>query len=227
MPFWKQDDKLKLKELVKEEDTDKILSLLDKDRNILIEIAYLLEDNDPKVREKAAMALINNGCAVDSDFYFSEVENIVAPRIMKLLSDSNPEVRAVAASTVSCLPSLAYCGISKEEPELLEKTIPRLIELLEDNDIQVQRSAGSSLNAGAYLLLDTKKDYKTALYILSKLAENKEVLNRDKAAYFCITHGKKFPEFAKKMIPVLIKLTKDSDEGVRNTAERALKSLSE
>ena len=150
---------------------------------------------------------------------------MVVPRILKLLEDSNPEVRAEAARTVSGLPSRAYCGFSKEEPELIEKVIPRLVELLEDKDPRVQRSAGFSLLAAAHWYLENKEKNETPLNIFSKLAEHSDVRNRKDAAYFWIRHAKEFPEAAKEMMPLLIKLAKDPDKEICHYAELALKSL--
>ncbi len=57
--------------------------------------------------------------------------------------------------------------------------MPHLIQLLEDRDPQVQRSAGTSLFAVAFPLLDNGKDARSAFGILSKLAEHTDVRNRE------------------------------------------------
>lgn len=159
------------------------------------------------------------------DLYFQELEDIVIPRMLKLLKDSDAEVRRETALSVSSFPSRVYCGVSKKEPELIEQAMPQLVRLLGDKDSRVQRSAGTSLFAAAHWLLENKDEHKAALNILSKLAEHRDVRNREDVAYFWVKHAKEFPEAAKKMTPVMMRLAKDSDKGVCEQAERALKSL--
>jgi HEAT repeat protein len=224
MPLWKRDVKSKLRELIKEEEYREIDSLVDKDINVLVQLVDLLEDKDSQVRGKAVAALAE-AVLMHEDTYFRELEDIVVLQVLKLLRDSNPEVRREAALAVSSFPSRAYCGISKEGPELIEQATPQLIRLLEDEDSRVQRSAGTSLFAVAHWLLENEKEVKAALDILSRLAEHRDIRNRIDAAYFWIKHAKEFPEAAKRMVSVLEKLTKDPDEEVRQYAESVLKTL--
>lgn len=108
---------------------------------------------------------------------------------------------------------------------MIEQAIPQLTNLLEDADPRVQRSAGTSLHAAAHWLLRNHKGLKTALDILSKLAEHRHIRNRARVAYFWVEHAAEFPEATKEVIPILVKLTKDPDEEVRKYAERAIESL--
>jgi HEAT repeat protein len=221
--LWKRDVKSKLRELIKEEEYREIDSLVDKDINVLTQLVELLEDKDPQVRGKAAVAL-TEAVLMHEDIYFRRLEDVAIPRIFKLLKDGNPDVRQEVALSVSSFPSRAYCGISKKGPELIEQAIPQLLRLLEkDRDPRVRRSAGTSLQAAAFWLLDIKKEDKVALDILSRLAEDRDVRNRGDAAYFWKKHAKEFPKASKGAIPLLMKLMKDSDEDVRHSAESALK----
>ncbi len=226
MPLWKRDVKSKLKELIREEEYREIDSLVDKDINVLVQLVGLLENKDPQVRGKAATALAG-AVLMHEDFYFQQLENIVIPRVLKLLGDRDAQVRREAALTVSSFPCRAYCGVSKQGPELIEQATPNLIQLLEDRDPQVQRSAGTSLFAVAFFLLDNGKDARSALGILSKLAEHTDVRNREDSAWFWKKHANRFPETAKEAIPLLLKLIKDPDEEVRHSAESSLKLVKE
>lgn len=226
MRLWKEDTKSKLRELVKEEEYREIDSMVDEDTNVLVHLVSLLEDKDPQVRGKAVTALAE-AVLMHEDFYFRQLEDIVIPRVLKLLGDRNTQVRQAAARDVSSFPCRAYCGVSKQGLELIEQATPHLLQLLEDSDPGVQRSAGTSLFAVAFFLLDTGKDARGALDILSKLAEHRDVRNRADSAYFWVVHAKHFPEVAKEAIPLLMKLIKDPNEEVRQSAEKALKLVKE
>lgn len=224
MPLWKQDAKSKLKELVREEEYRQIDSMVDNDPKLLIQLAALLGDGDPQIRGKDVTALAE-AALMHEDLYFQELEDIVIPRILKLLRDSDAEVRRETALSVSSFPSRVYCGVSKKGPELIEQAMPQLVRLLEDDDPRVQRSAGTSLFGAAFWLLDNRKELKLTLDILAKLATHPDVRNRVDTAWFWEKHADRFPEAAKEAVPLLLKLTKDPDEEVRRSAEDALKSL--
>ena len=86
MTLWKRDAKSKLKELVREEEYREIESFVENDINVLVQLVGLLENKDPQVRGKAAMALAG-AVLMYEDFYFQQLEDIVIPRVLKLLGD--------------------------------------------------------------------------------------------------------------------------------------------
>ncbi len=84
MTLWKRDTKSKLKELVREEEYREIESLVENDINVLVQLVGLLENKDPQVRGKAATAFAG-AVLMYEDFYFQQLEDIVIPRVLKLL----------------------------------------------------------------------------------------------------------------------------------------------
>lgn len=211
-----------LKQLVKQEDLDEICSLVEEDRTTINELINLLNDKDPEIRSKSIWALIEATLVIDSNYYFKEIEDMLIPRILKLLKDKKSEVRQEAAHAITNLPSREIYGVSKEGLELIEKGVPLLIELLDDKNEKVQRSAGTSLIVAGHWYFTTMKNPKPAIKILSKLATHKIKLTREDVACFFIKHSSDIPR-VEGILPILNNLSKDSNETVRRYAGEALK----
>jgi len=191
----------KLKSLVKDEEINEICSLIEKDNHIILKIMDFLGDEDFKIRENALM-VIYDGIYSISWKYLQEIEHLILPRILNLFNDPIASVRAEAISLIFCL------------PEHLDENLPQILkisyELLEEDSIQTQRSAASSLGTAAFWFLGTKRDYKKALEIRLKLARNRDKVIRSKAIYFNQNIRNKFPEEVKKMEPVLKEIAENT-----------------
>ncbi len=175
-----------------------------------------LDDEDFEVRKGTLIALQDGIYTMDLDYYFQEIEHILLPRILNLFNDPIADVRAEAVSSIFNLPDRRlYYGNDESEPGFLEKIMPQILkisyELLEEDSISIQRTVAGSLQFGAfYFFLDTKKDYKKALEIRSKLAKNKDKIIRNYAINFFRNERTKYPEEVKKMEPVLKEIAENT-----------------
>ena len=151
-------------------------------------LTQLLEDEEPPVRQSAALALEAVTSRINSG---SEVE-IVIPALKRLLSDKDSKVRLAAASSLWWIDSEA------------EPTVCALTELLPDRDCEVRVGAASVLG-----MMGLKA--KPAIPILVRLLkdENEEV--RIAVLHTLAGMGCE----AKTAIPTLAELLKDTDENVR------------
>ena len=209
----------KLISLVKDEDSNEISALIEKDSNVIFKIIDFFDDEDFKIRKNAMMVLSGGIYCIDFDFYFQEIEHLIIPRILNLFKDPFASVRAEAVSLIFGLSDISFYNENVEnEPGLLDKMMPQILkisyELLEEDSLDVQRTAAFSLGTAAFWFLNTKKDYKKALEIRSKLAHNKDKIIRNHAINFNRNLRNKFPEEVKKMEPVL-----------KEIAENTVKSL--
>lgn len=216
----------RLRRLVVEEETDEVCAMVDKDTDILFQLADLLEDRDPQVRSRA-IGMLGQAVLLHEDVYFSRLEQTVTPRILELLDDNDASVRQAAASGCVNYPSPRLCGVEKEGSELLELSVPHLASLLKDRDDQVERSAGFSLRAAAHWFLEQKKEPRVALHILGDLADHHSPRIREQVGAFWAKHASEFPETAFEARPVLVKLAQDPDDVVCQQAEKALAMLRE
>ncbi len=191
----------KLKSLVKDEEINEISSLIEKDNDIFFKIMDFLDDEDFKIRENALMVLYDGIYAIDWK-YLQEIEHLILPRILNLFNDPIASVRAEAVSLIFCL------------PEHLDENMPQILkisyELLEEDSLQTQRSAASSLGTAAFWFLNTKKDYEKALEIRLKLARNKDKIIRGKATWFNQNTRNEFPDEVKKMESVLKEIAENT-----------------
>lgn len=164
-----------------------------------------LDDEDFKVRENALMALQEGILTVGTEAALQEIEHILLPRSLDMLTDPIANVRVEAVSLVFNIES---------DLGSLENRISQLLqisyELLREGTIHIQRTAAGELEKAAFWFLDTKKDYEKALEIRSRLARNKDKIIRHNAIFFPQHVRNKFPEEIKKMEPVLKEIAENT-----------------
>lgn len=218
---------------------EKIKLLTQNDKNSILEWIEFLDDKDTKVIIgvleilQESITEIAYGIDHNEEFLFNIMESRLEPRVIKLLKHENDQVRRQTINTIGAFPLRKYCdefdpihiGYDSEEPDLIKRFLPQLMELLEDPNPEIKNTAGFHLIGHAHYELDMGKDYEIAYNIFSKLTENEYVFNRQKVAHFFLTHSGKFPEFYERMTPLLEKLTKDINESVSKYATESLKII--
>lgn len=173
-------------------------------------LAKLLKDEDPNIRINATFAI-----AYVADNYPEVIENSISDLISSL-SDPYPEDAIHALR-----------GAGRKFPEEIEDAIPRLIELLDDEDSDVCISAATNLiiiRKNHKAVMEKYADYaKQKIQKLTSLLEDEDSDIREDAAYAISAIGPLYPEGAEERIPKLIRLLGDVEEsGSRWAAAYAL-----
>ncbi len=199
-------DNFKLKSLVKDEEFQEIILLIQKDNTIIFNFMDFLDDEDFKVRENALIALQEGILTVDTVKTLQEIEHNLLPRILDMLADPIANVRVEAVNLVFNIES---------DLGVLENIIAQLLKisyelLREDFSLHIQRSAAGELQKAAFWFLDTKKDYEKSLEIRSRLARNKDKIIRNNAIFFPQHIRNKYPEEIKKMEPLLNEIAENT-----------------
>jgi tetratricopeptide (TPR) repeat protein len=200
-----------LRQLIKEEDYQELRLLYEKDQNIANKIVDILEDNDEEVCRSAVSTLAQLSFE-DFDFYAVLDKNLkkMENRILKLLNHKNPKIRSSVAFDLSMF--------SEDENGLiflLEKAKPILYELLNDDDLNVQKDAGFSLSVLSSIVYEKKEDYEQYLEITNALTKNVYVL-----AYL-----KERTRFLKIDLPYLNEISNSPDGKFKQEANSLIKII--
>lgn len=145
------------------------------------------------------------------DFYKQLGNNLdkMESQIIKLLKHENPKVRSRVASDLSMFED------EDGSLDLLERSRSILIELLNDNDLNVQKQVGFSLSVLSSYLFENKEDYKQYLEILSLLANN----------IYVLSFLKERTRFMEINLTYLKEISNYSDETIKNEAMCLIKII--
>lgn len=227
-----RDLKAIVRELLNNDEEYNVRELVKKDKETLMILTDLLNDGNPKVRSNALYGISGSILGFDihgqdiEEYYLEELHEMVAPQVVKLMSDRIPEVRQAAVSAVGALPLPSRAGYEDKGPDLLVEVIPQLTELLSDPDRGVQSSACGALNWSAVYYIDSEKaeqyDPTKALDILERLAAHTHVVNRENVASTIGRFSDRFAGATDRAKALLLNLENDEGGKVREVAHRAL-----
>jgi len=205
-------------DLIKDNQTRKILSLLREDKNVMFTLIDLLKEKDPEIRCGVIGQFYNIIIEIDKVF-FLEIREELKNRLLTLLNDENPLVRAEAINGIFNIDNRAYDHeLSEDKSKFLEDVIPLLIETSYEllNSKGTQGSAATSLRDAAFWYLEVKGDYEKALKLLSKLARNSNERIREHAIYFAEDYIRVFNKDHK----ILEKMDRILKEIAGNTSDK-------
>ena len=225
MPFIPK--KSRIRGLLKKEDTSMALEKFSSDRDFIPTLIELLYDSNANVRKGAAFN-IGVIAIINPDLIKSAI-----PRLIKLLDDSDRDVREMVNPAISHL---------TRKPELFKDEVPRLIKLLADpNKCQTAASVIGLIGEPDLVkdaiprlieLLDIPYARKNAVYAIGNIGEANPDLVKDafpklinlldepsvrEAAIFAIEEiGKKRPDLIEGTAPKLSNLLSDEQKIVSN-----------
>ncbi|PKB72090.1 MAG: hypothetical protein BZY87_01775 [SAR202 cluster bacterium Io17-Chloro-G6] len=212
------DSYLRLKQMLLGEDDPghEICALVESDPKTFYILAALLEDEDPEVRAEAISQTWNATYTSQTEFYEQQVHHVVGPLILALLDDPHPRVRSAAANSVSQFPDAP-------RELLLTEATPRLFQLLNEPDSEVQRSAAWSLRSAALTQAETQSE--AALGVPSQLASHSNPEVRRAPAFIPANQVRKFTSVQDMVTSLLSTLANDGNGRVRREARKSLESF--
>lgn len=211
----KNGEEIELRDLVLEKDSDRITQIIqyeDGDIGIIDELVKLLSENYPELQANVLEILLDLHMGFsDWELWTTVYERIkvhekeILNKITELLHSKNSKIREIVAFSLGTY--------EDGEGYLLfaEKMFPRLIELLNDEDFEVQKSAGYTMN-GVANSMEKRKSYENYLEILSILTKNVKVLS----------HLNKFRLFKPQKIQALRNLMDKDDQKISQKAAELL-----
>lgn len=212
-----------LRELLKRERYDEIISLISEDQNRAFELVKFFEDPDDGIRENAAETVARIG---KDNTQAPDVVKAIMPRLLALLNDPKPQARSAA--------TYALAGIAwnwlvwSDIQEVIEPAIPPLLELLNDSDAGVRKNAIEAIQVMSEWIEDkggNVQQLTAAIPSITRCLKEEKLRSRAIWALRAIAHRN--PEAVKPLIGDVIGLINDPKDHVRLGATATLRYLAE
>ena len=193
MPFIPK--KSKIGGLLKKEDPSIALEKFSSDQDLIPTLIEFLYDSNPKVRKGAAYNIGAIG-ANNPDLVKSAI-----PRLIKLLDDSDEDVRSQSANAI-----WLWLWLGGATPEWFKDAIPKLVNLLIDPSEDVRSNAGYALGK-----IGRKKPdlVESVIPTLIRLLDYPEARREGRVIDVIMDIGEENPDVVKDAFPKLIIFLED------------------